>query len=398
MINTDASPRPLKVLVAHNAYKQRGGEDAVVEAEIALLRKHGHDVVEHRCSNDGLDAQARIRSLADTLWSRSAHALMHEVIRRHQPDVMHVHNTFPRLSPSIYWAAHSERVPVVQTLHNFRLACAQATFLRNGQVCEACLHTLPWRGVVQRCYRGSLTQSSALVGMLALHRALGTFRSKVTRYIALSEFSKKKFVAAGLPADKLSVKPNFVGASDPSPAARQGGLFVGRLSEEKGIRVLLDALSLSTTSRCTVIGSGPLERIVAAHPQVRWLGWQDQNVVREHMGAASYVVLPSIGYEQFPLVIAEAYACGTPVVASRLGALEELVHDGQNGLLFAPGDAAALAEKLAFVANHPDRMRQMGDNARAHYELKYTPERNYEQLIAIYTLALSQQRMEKANY
>ena len=357
MVNPGARSSTLKILVAHNAYQQRGGEDAVVDAEIALLRSHGHEVIEYRCDNASIGSQSRSSLLAQTLWSQSTYSSVRELIRSRAPHVVHVHNTFPLISPSVYWAADRERVPLVQSLHNFRLACAQATFLRNGQVCEDCLQTLPWRGVLRRCYRGSIAQSGALVGMLALHRSIGSFRRKVTRYIALSQFSRQKFIAAGIPANKLTVKPNFVHVGEREEEVRRDGLFVGRLSEEKGINVLAQALNGESTSVCAVVGSGPMEQVVASHPRIRWLGWQDQESVRDHMARSAYLVLPSIGYEQFPLVVAEAFACGLPIIGSRLGALSEIIQDGHTGLLFQPGNAGELAEKIAFAAAHPNLMR-----------------------------------------
>jgi glycosyltransferase involved in cell wall biosynthesis len=379
---------PLKVLVAHNAYQQRGGEDAVVEAEIGLLRSFGHEVVEYYRDNAWIDGARRLEVLAHTLWSRSTEREIAQLIQIHTPNVIHVHNTFPLISPSIYWIAAQMGVPIVQSLHNFRLLCAQATFLRNDKPCEDCLGKLPWRGVTRKCYRGSAAQSAALVSMLALHRSIGSFRDKVARYITLSEFSKQKFAEGGLPKEKLSVKPNFVAAPPPSLGQRSGGLFVGRLSPEKGLGVLIQALERSSAA-CTVIGSGPQRALAETHPSIRLLGWLDSEGVRECMSKAAYLVLPSIAYEQFPRVLAEAFASGLPIVASRLGSLVELIEDGRTGLLFEPGSAEDLATKIKFAEDNPQRMRNMGQNARAEYEQKYTPERNYQQLMAIYAAAMS---------
>jgi glycosyltransferase involved in cell wall biosynthesis len=379
---------PLTVVVAHNRYRERGGEDAVVDAEIGLLRAYGHRVIEYRRDNAELDPARGMSLLQQTLWSQSVAREVGDVIRKERPSVIHVHNTFPLLSPSIYWAASRARVPVVQTLHNFRLLCPQAMFLRHGKVCEDCLGELPWRGVTRKCYRNSTAQSAALAGMLCLHRGIGTYRRKVSRYIALSEFSRAKFIAGGLPAQQISVKPNFVAGVEPDDAGRDGGLFVGRLSPEKGLQTLIGALRLLPEISCEVFGTGPQLESAQGEPQLRLHGQQSTQAVLERMRTASFLVMPSICYEQFPRTLVEAFACGLPVIASRLGPLAELVQDGRTGLLFTPGSAAELAEKIRFASTCPQAMREMGRNARREYEAKYTPQRNHEQLMEVYHAAM----------
>ena len=212
----------MRILFVHNAYQHRGGEDSVVEAEIALLQSHGHAVETYFRSNEDVAGMSSLALARHTLWSpRTPHDLA-DLIRRFQPDVIHVHNTFPLISPSLYWAAERARVPVVQTLHNFRLMCLNALFLREGKVCEDCMGHLPWRGVARACYRESRAASAALAGMLTLHRGLGTYRNKVARYIALNEFCRGKFIEGGLPAERVVVKPNFVDFAAPQSAPRAG--------------------------------------------------------------------------------------------------------------------------------------------------------------------------------
>jgi glycosyltransferase involved in cell wall biosynthesis len=328
--------------------------------------------------------------LGQTLWSGRTIVETGRLIESFRPDVIHVHNTFPLISPSLCWAAFRAGVPVVQTLHNFRLFCPQAMFLRDGRICEDCLGHLPWRGVVHRCYRESTTQTAALAGMLMLHRGMGTWRNKVTRYIALNAFCREKFIAGGLPASRLSIKPNFVDVAAGTNGSRQGGLFVGRLSPEKGIAVLLTALDLLPDLCLPVIGSGPEQSRVMAHTRVRLLGKKNQVEVLAAMRGASWLVMPSIWYENFPRTLVEAFACGLPVIASRLGAMAELIEDGRTGLLFSPGDADDLARTIAWAESHPDDMKIMGKNARREYEAKYTAERNYRQLMAIYAQAIAE--------
>ena len=214
----------MKILIAHNAYRHRGGEDLVVEAETEMLRANGHEVIELRRDNKSMRG-GKLSLAMDSLWSRSAYDELASLIVDRKPDVIHAHNTFPQLSPAIYWSAARADVPVVQTLHNFRLLCAQAMFLRNGKICEDCLGKLPWRGVLRKCYRDSLGESAALVSMLALHRHLGTYVHKVTRYIALSEFSRRRFIDGGLPAERITVKPNFVEIASAPEGVRANGLY-----------------------------------------------------------------------------------------------------------------------------------------------------------------------------
>src|SRR5262245_13836927 len=231
-----------RVLVVHNRYRQRGGEDAVVEAETALLERNGHAVELYVRDNHELDGIGPLDASSQALWSRRTAAEIAQLCARFQADLVHAHNTFALISPSLYWSAFRAGVPVVQTLHNYRLFCVQGMFRMRDRICEDCLGHVPWRGVLRRCYHASLAQSAALAGVVTLHRALGTFRDRVTRYIALTEFCRDKFIEGGLPAARIAVKPNFVDAAPGAGGLREGGLFAGRLSAEKGIDTLLDAL------------------------------------------------------------------------------------------------------------------------------------------------------------
>lgn len=389
--------RPLRVIIAHCAYQLRGGEDFVAEAERDLLNSHGHEVLFYQRKNDEIKRLNKLSLASQTLWSRQTYGQIFSLISQFKADLLHVHNTFPLISPSLYWAAQRCRVPVIQTLHNFRLLCPQAMFLRDNAPCESCLGRVPWRGVVHRCYRASALQTSVLAGMLAVHRGLGTYRRKITRYIALNEFSRRKFIAGGLPADRVVIKPNFVNIPAALERPRQGALFVGRLSPEKGIHVLLEALRRHPRIGLDVIGVGPLEPTIARHSGITARGWQEPRKVHEHMRRAAYLVLPSQA-EPFGLVVIEAFACGLPVIASRLSPISELVQDGHTGLLFEPGSAADLADKMAWAEAHPEAMRRMGLNARRAYEARFTPRENYRQLMAIYQDAMEDTRQGQAKW
>lgn len=392
--NAPAATAPLRVMMVHNAYQQAGGEDGVVAAELALLRSRGHEVHELRRHNDELAAMGPLAAAGQAVWSTASKAQARELIDLTQPDVVHVHNTFSLISPSVYWACAQAGVPVVQTLHNFRLVCPQAMLLRGGKVCEECIGRMPWPALVHGCNPGSRARTAVMLGMVALHRAIGTWQHKVTRYIALNEFCRDKFIQAGLPAHKIVVKPNFVAAGTAVPGTRSGVLFVGRLAPEKGIEVLSEAwrtlVHRAPALALRVAGTGPEERRLQTQHGVTMLGSLGPAAVRAEMQLAQVLVLPSIWYENFPLTLVEAYASGLPVIASRIGALAELVEHGETGLLFEPGDARGLADALQWATRNPAAMLAMGAKARARYDARYTPDINYAQTLAVYRSAIDE--------
>ncbi len=390
----------MRILLVHNQYQQAGGEDVVFAAEGVLLRKFGHKILEYTKDNQAIGHMSRLGLLADTLWSRRAYAELREILRRQCPDLVHFHNTFPLISPAAYYAAMAEGVPVVQTLHNYRLLCANGMLFRSGGPCEDCISkTLPWPAVAYACYRDSRAASGVVATMQSIHRRLGTWTQKVDRYIALTRFAKVAFVRGGLPADRIAVKPNFV--PDPGlPArdapSRRGALFVGRLSEEKGLETLAAAWR-KLDLPLKVLGDGPLMGTLGrdAPPNLHLSGARGHDEVIPAMWKSAFLVMPSIWYEGFPMVLVEAFAAGLPVVASRLGAMAELVEDGKTGLLFAPGDPEDLAAKVRWAEEHPKEMRRMGENSRRVYEENYTPKVNYRQLMAIYEQAIEANRRSR---
>lgn len=381
----------MKVLLCHNYYQQRGGEDESFEAEARALEEFGHEVVRYTRHNDAIDGMGRVEVAANTLWSKQTYAELRRLVRRERPAVMHCTNTFPLISPAAYSAARAEGVPVVQSLRNYRLLCPGALFLRDGKVCEDCLgKSVPWPGVRHGCYRDSRAASTVVASLTTLHRGLGTWRRDVTLYFTLTEFARRKFVEGGLPADRIVVKPNCVNP-DPGPGTGRGGyaVFAGRLSPEKGIDTLLAAWQqLKRPVPLKVVGDGPLaDRVkaaAAANPNVEYLGRRPLRELLDVIGEAACLVMPSVWYETFGRTIIEAYAKGTPAIASRLGAMAELVDEGRTGLLFAAGDAADLAAAVDRLMVDPARMRLA---ARREFEDKYTAASNYQQLMAIYARA-----------
>ncbi len=380
----------MKILVAHNRYHYRGGEDTVVDAEVALLRQHGHQVMRYSRDNRELSAMTPREAAASVLWSRQTEADLERLQEEFHPDLIHAHNIFPLISPSLYAAASRLKIPVVQTLHNFRILCPQAMLLRKGSTCDACVGHLPWRAVVHRCYRQSLPASAITAAMIMLHRLRGTWKNDVARYIVLNQLCRDTFVAGGLPFDRLRIKPNFV-SSDESPSwhDRRGGLFIGRLSPEKGLQTLAEAVRQLPSVSIDVYGKGPMQSMVDNTPGLRYQGFHEASELHQRMRKAAYLVMPSTGMESFGLVAIEAFSCGTPVIASRHGGLREIVVQGKTGLLIPPGDAQALSNAIAYAESHPDEMLAMGRAAREAYLARYTPEINYVQLIRIYREARS---------
>jgi glycosyltransferase involved in cell wall biosynthesis len=327
----------MKILVAHNRYRYRGGEDTVVDAEVDLLRRHGHEVLVYLRDNEELTRMKNHSAALQTLWSHKAVADVTTLSEKFRPELIHSHNTFPLISPSLYSVAKQLNVPVIQTLHNFRLICPQATLLRNGVQCEDCVGNLPWRAIVHRCYRNSLSQSAVSSSMIMLHRLLRTWHTKVTRYIVLNQLCRDKFIAGGLPFDLLRIKPNFVdSANEPEWVHRSGGIFIGRLSEEKGLNVLAAALLQLPNSQIDVYGKGDLKTYVEATRGFNYKGFRDPSELQACLRKAAYLVVPSTGVESFGLVAIEAFAAGTPVIASAHGGLREIVVHGKTGFLVEP--------------------------------------------------------------
>jgi glycosyltransferase involved in cell wall biosynthesis len=381
----------MKVLLIHNFYQQAGGEDRVFQQEGDLLEERGNEVTRFSIHNNQIANLNKLRLVAATLWNGHVASQIRTVIKRVKPNIIHCHNIFPLISPAVYYVAKSLSIPVVQTLHNYRLLCPSAVLYRDGHTCEECMGTVTfWPSVVHGCYQGSHAASAVTAAMLTLHRFLSTWDSKVDVYIALTEFARRKFIEGGLPQNKIVVKPNFL---HPTPVCGEGqggyALFVGRLVPEKGIEVLLAAWRhLSSRLPLKIVGEGPLASTVSKYTQstagVEWLGSQNAEQVSILMKDAQILILPSTWYEGFPMIVAEAYAAGLPIIASSLGSLSPLVVHGHTGRQFQPGDPHDLCTQVEWVLAHPEDLLRMRREAREEFHLKYTAERNYELLMKIY--------------
>lgn len=381
------------VLVIHNSYRELGGEDVVVQQERELLKDKGHVVVEYSRSN------AELRNLAfgaaTAVWSLRSRRELGDLVDQHRPRLAHVHNTFAVVSPSIYSLLRDRGLAVVQTLHNYRAGCPAGTFLRNGRICEKCLgKSLPWPAVVHGCYRESRLGSLAASSVNVAHRLFKAW-DDVDRFIVPTQFARAKLAASGVGETRVHVKPHFV---HPDPGAERTpgahAVYVGRLIPEKGILTLLQAWSaVRPAIPLLLIGDGPsrnsVEEEIARRglQGVRVLGKVPRREVLALVKSARFLIFPSELFETFGMAIIEAFACGTPVLASRLGASEELIEERRTGRLFECGNAQDLAEKASEMWADHAQVSRMGRAARAEYEARYTRDRNYQELMAIYELA-----------
>ena len=385
----------MKILLVYNSYQEPGGEDVVFRKEGGLLREAGHEVSEYRRDNGEIKDYSivqRLSLIGRPVWASDSYRDFNALLRQNRPEIVHVHNTFPLISPSIFWACRRENVPVVHTLHNYRLLCPQANFFRAGKPCEDCITGNYWQGVVHGCYRNSRAETAPVALMLTVHHANKTWTRMVDHYITPSSFARDQFAKAGFPASQITVKSNFV---DPDPGQGTGdgsyALFIGRVSPEKGADTLLKAWrQLPKTHELRVVGDGPSRQRLESEAardglsNVKFMGRLPHDQAIEVIKSARFVIFPSELYETFGLGIAEAFACGVPALASRLGAMQEIVEEGRTGFLFQPGDCDDLARTVTRAWKDPAQMRHLGMQARSEYETKYTAAINYRQLIEIY--------------
>ena len=384
----------MRIAVFHNGYVCRGGEDAVVDLEVDLLRKAGHEV--HLFSVDS----AEIRSWRDKLrvglaarWNAAMGKRVAAFLEEHPADLGHVHNFFPLLSPAVHSALKQRGLPVVQTLHNYRLYCANGLFLREARPCEDCVARGPWNAIRHGCYRGSRLQTLAWARATAYQRNPRLWHELVDRFVVPSEFARRKLVAAGLPSELVVVKPDPVADPGQPRSGGHGAVYVGRLSAEKGVRLLLEAWRRLGNYPLCIVGAGPeeaaLRSLAADLPEVRLTGQLSPEGVWEELGRAAFAVAPSLCYETFGLSVVEAMAAGRPVVASHPTALSDMVEEGRTGLRFQVGEEKSLARACRRLAFDPALAQAMGREARLQYEDFLAPERSLERLLAVYGGVLS---------
>lgn len=384
----------MRILICHNHYRIRAGEARVVEEERRLLESHGHDVRLFSADNTDVEPQSlqeQVGLATNAIYSRSSRAKLANILRIWRPDVAHVHNTWFLLSPSIYLELRHQRIPTVQTQHNFRWFCAAATFHRDNQVCLDCIEKPGGRlhGIVHRCYHGNRTMSTVLTAtQFWAHSIRNIYRRCIDRIIVHTDFIRQIYLAQGFSAEQLRIKPNFMPPLNGMPGEPGSGIvFMGRLDATKGVPTLLAAAEM-TRIPITIMGSGPLENQVreaaAKLPNLTFLGAQPHDACLSVLRTARAMVIPSEWYESFPMTFVEAMAAGKPVIGSALGSLQSLIEESRAGLLFQAGSAADLAAALDRLGSDDALVTNLAMRAHQYYTLHLTPERNYEQLTTIY--------------
>ncbi|WP_372721884.1 glycosyltransferase [Novipirellula sp.] len=389
----------MRILLCHNYYQQAGGEDQSFAEEADLVARHGHSVVRYTLHNDAIKTMGKLEVASRTIFNRQSYRDLRRLIQREKPDVMHCTNTFPLISPAAYYAANRERVPVVQSLRNYRLMCPDAYLYRDNKPCELCVgKSFPWPAIKHRCYRGNRAATATVASMLTVHRLLGTYQRRVGMFYALTEFGRQKYIQGGLPEQKLAVMANFLDC-DPGVGTGTGGyaLFAGRLSPEKGLDTLLAAWRrMSPAIPLKIVGDGPMadavQQAAAENPTITWLGRRPNQEILSLVGEASCLVFPSLWYEGLPRTIVEAFAKGTPVVASNLGAMAELIEHDRSGILFEPANPEALANCVSEESQRSDGWQRMRSAARQRYVDKHTAEICYDRLMEIYRQARENSR------
>jgi len=388
----------MRILLAHNFYKNRGGEYSVYQNEARLLEEMGHDVFRFEKDNisiDNMSLSEKVSLLWKTTWNAAIIEELRNVIRKIEPDLLHVHNFFPLMTPAIYKASKLENVPVVQTLHNFRILCANGSFLRNNEPCEKCLEGSNFNAIRYKCYRNSYLQSFAIERMISTHQNRNTWNRLVDTFICFTEFSKSKFVQAGIEADKIKIKPNFLPLVPSSESTSEGPIiFIGRFESAKGAETLLKASIKLPHLKFEVIGDELISIQKSRYQNINFNGRLPHDELINKLQKSSLLVFPSLCYEGMPMSIIEAFACSVPVIASNLGNMPNMVKDAYNGLLFETGNSDELAQKIEGLMSDKEQLRKMSDNCRQNFEERYTAESNYKILMKIYEETLQKQHQE----
>ena len=386
----------MRILMAHNTYQQRGGEDISTEQDVALLQSHGHEVQTYIRNNEEIRHYSLLKKaflFFRPVWSWQAYDQIQKILKSFQPDVVHVQNFFPLISPAVFYACHRLKIPVVFSLRNYRLACANGFFYRDNRVCEDCIRHSALHGMIHKCYHGSLIQTTSVAMMQVTHGWLRTWEKKIDVIAPVSKFAAGKMLDMGLSPNNTLVRKNYL-MQDPGEGhgLRAGAVFAGRLSPEKGTDILIQAWQHLPQVPLQIIGTGPEESILQqsleGNTEVIFCGRLPHGEMLNRIKSAQVLVMPSVWYETFGRTIIEAYATGTPVIVSRLGAMAELVDEGKTGLLFNPGDANDLVQKVTWAMTHTQEMAVMGKNARKLFLEQYSADIAYQKLLEVYLQAI----------
>jgi glycosyltransferase involved in cell wall biosynthesis len=367
------------------------------ELEVGLLKQKGHDVEVLQFDNYQISTAAgRIKAGLQAFYNFSSARKTADAIDRFKPEVIHIHNLFFIASPSVLFVAKKYRIPVIVTVHNYRLVCSNALLIRNNQVCELCINkTFPLAGIRYKCYRNSAVESAFATSVTGIHKLLKTWNNYVSQYVVLTQFAKNKLLASSLnlKEHQLSVVSNFVPDEGPYSLPRERYfLYVGRLAAEKGLPVLIKAFADLQSETLIIIGDGPQRQVLEEqsflHSNIRFLGKKNKTEVMDFLGHCTALVFPSICYEGMPYTILEAFSMGTPVIASNLGAMAEMIKDGYNGFLFEPGDPASLKDSILKFKRLGEQQNVLSRQARLTYEKSYHPQIHYNAMMPIYQKAI----------
>ena len=391
----------MKIFQIHNEYKFYGGEDAVVEHEKNLLTEYGHLVFQLKRSNKSeiINFIDKLKVAKNLSYSINSKALVNKEIQKLKPDIIHIHNIFPLWTVSVLDACLENNIPIVVTLHNFRTICARGDFFRKKEICEKCLDHNPYYSVLYGCYQNSHIKSLPVANMITYNQKRNIWGRKVNRFIALTNFTKKKFIQANFPEEKIRVKPNFIlpnniKKKEINKNLKKNCLYAGRLSQEKGITTLLKAWK-EINFNLKVFGDGPLyHKINERQSNINFYGSRPNNEIIEEMQTAKFLVYPSENYENFPITILEAFYSGVLVLASSIGSIREIIKDRYNGILFSPGNVLDLRNKINWILSNPEECKTISENASKDFLTKYSKEENYKTLIKIYKEAIDNKKNE----
>ena len=386
----------MRILLCHNFYRSAApsGEDIAYENEKKMLIEAGINVDTYEKYNDDLENIAffdKAKLGISNSWSNTSYCEIKRKIKKFKPDLVHFHNTFPQITPSGYAACKDMSVSVVQTLHNFRLLCANALFLRDGKVCELCLSGSLYSAIRYKCYRNSLVASASQVLCISRNRWNGSYFNNVDTYIALTEFAKNKFIKAGFNSNLLKIRPNFLPNPPQYSRCNQNyAIFVGRITKEKGIMTLLESWEGRKDYQLKVIGAGELlsdckKFVFENNLNVEFMGYLPRKETQSAIQKARFMILPSECYEGFPISLLEAYASGTPILVSNIGGQSEIVNDGITGRKFNVGSKEDLKEKCHELFEDDELVEMLSKNARQEFEQKFTQSSVLRETLKIYS-------------
>ncbi|MDC0249424.1 glycosyltransferase [Flavobacteriales bacterium] len=384
----------MKILIIHNTYQHKGGEDMVMLLERSLLEKYGHELYDYFVSNDSIKGPYQmIKTFINITYSNHQKDKISECLQKINPDIVHVHNFFPLITPSVFDACIENEIPVVHTLHNYRLICPSALLMHNNKIYEKSILKNAFATVADKVYRDSYFGTYAVARMIEYHKRNKTWETKVSQFIALTDFAKSKFIETGFLDHTISVKPNFVDDYGADNKKEDYFLFIGRLSEEKGIDLLLNTF-MHNGEPLQIIGNGPKEKrvinIASKYTNITYLGFQDKVFIMQKLKKARALIFPSICYETFGMAIIEAFSAATPVIGPNIGAPNEIINHKENGLIYEVGDMEDLNHKISLFNNEVSLQKKLSKGARSSYELKYTAEKNYNILMDIYKKVINE--------